>query len=293
MPNSMTGFGRGSATTEGGREVTVEVRSVNHRYCDVRVVAPSELTAKTAEVERAVRARFSRGRFDVQVSLSTAGGHGPRPTIDVGAARRYLEAMRDLARALELDPRVTLEQVAGSPGVIGLAPDDGDAAILEPAVDEALGVALEGLDEMRGTEGASLAMALEGHLERAMELRAAIAERSPLVVEERKRRLRHRTRELLEGGQLNEERLAQEVALMADRMDISEELERLGAHIEHARPLLAIEEASGRKLDFLIQEMNREANTVAAKSADGAIAHVVVDLKAELERMREQAQNLE
>jgi uncharacterized protein (TIGR00255 family) len=181
-----------------------------------------------------------------------------------------------------------------APGVAGAsAPESPPEVEMEEALMGALGRAADHLERMRGTEGRSLADAVLAHLDTAQGWTEAVGARIPEVVRARKQKLEVRLSELLGDTALDPSRLAQEVALLADRMDVSEELERLGAHLEHARELLASPDPVGRKLDFLVQEMNRETNTIASKVTDGGVAHIVVELKTELERTREQVQNLE
>lgn len=292
MPRSMTGFGSASAE-DGERLFTVEMRSVNHRYCDLKLHLPSELQGLAARLEPVVRRRLSRGRIDVNVSLNGGVEASAAPRVDLARARGYRDALRALSDALGLEGEVSLAMVASAPGVIrppeGVQDLDRVAEVLERIVEAAVG----DLEKMRHREGAALAENLRGHLSATRTFVSAIRLEVPRASEARRAKLEERLAALLGDRGLDPSRLAQEVAVLADRSDITEETERLESHIEQFDRLLQEDEPVGRKLDFLVQEMNREANTVGAKCSDARIAHLVVELKAELERLREQVQNLE
>lgn len=283
MASSMTGYGRGRRGP-----VEVELRSVNHRHQDVRVHLPGPTEGFSAEVEAAVRAAFGRGRLEVRVTVESASG----TELDVERARHFVSEARELAAALGLSGEVDLHQVIAAPGVMRRArlPEDG----LRKDLHAALAEAIEACRQMRGREGAALC---EGLLQRVLEAEkwaAAIGRRSPIAIQDRRARIQRRLEEVLGEGEGERARVAQEVALLLDKLDLSEELDRLRAHFDRFRELLADEtQPAGRKLDFLLQEMNREANTAGSKASDTEIAHAVVELKAELERMREQTQNIE
>lgn len=285
---SMTGFGAGGAALADAR-LTVEIRSVNHRYLDVHVHVPAELPELAPHVESLARDRLGRGRFEVGVRVE-AGGLAAM-TLDRARARSVyaeLVALRDeLAPAAD----VPLSLLANVPELfVPAIGHDGDA--LRASATEAFGLARDALDAMRVREGATLRTDLVGRLVTVRRIMTTVVARTPAVVESYRRRLAERAKQLREGLDLDTGRLEQEVALFADRCDVAEELTRLEAHAGHFEELLA-EEVVGRRLDFLLQEMAREVNTVGAKSQDVAIAHAVVELKAEIERMREQVQNVE
>jgi len=291
MPRSMTGFGVARAS-DGPRTYVVEVRSVNHRYCDVRTHLPGDLGALGPEIEARVRKAIRRGRVDVSVAVEVAEGATVEPSVDLARARGYKAAYEKLAKELGLEPRIELAQIASAPGVIrgdqqGAGSDPRESVL--SAVDDGL----RELGRMRETEGATLCAQLSAHLATVAGLVDLVREQLPGVAAERKRRLEDRLTALLEDNKLDPARLAQEVAILADRADVTEELERLDSHVDQFRALLESSDAVGRRLDFLIQEMNREVNTIGSKSSDAQLAYVVVDLKTELERLREQIQNLE
>lgn len=288
----MTGFGTGRAS-DGERVLVVEVRSVNSKSCDVRTRLPRELTALEPRVGAALRHRISRGRLDVSIDLAHAPESTLEPKIDLPLAKGYLRALERLKDELGLSSSITLEMILSAPGVIA-APDA--AADLDrngELVDRALALALEQLDAMRGKEGAALSaelLRIRGEITACLtQIRAEV----PVSIAQRRARLEGRLSELLEGQSVEPLRVAQEIALLVDRSDVTEELARLESHLVQFGELLHSGEPVGRKLDFLLQEMHREANTLGAKSSSARISHLVVELKSALERLREQVQNVE
>lgn len=288
----MTGFGSGRAETPTAT-VTLEIRSVNHRYCDVRVHAPPGLMALMANLEREVRARIRRGRIDVSVVLERANGIEVPVEVDVGRARALAEAYRRLAGALGVEASTPLDWIAAAPNVVMAGDGVPSMQELEPVARRALDVALGELIRMRESEGVALAGELERRLSRVRALVDGIRARAPQAVGDRGQRLRERVNALLDEVAADEGRLAQEIALLADRADVTEEVDRLTSHVAQFRVQLNAPDVVGRRLDFLVQEMNREANTIGSKGQDAPMAHLVVELKTELERIREQVQNLE
>ncbi len=288
----MTGFGSASAHADE-LALSVEIRSVNHRHLDVRTHLPPEIASLSKSLEEIVRKRLSRGRVDLSVQLGARDGGAARPIVDIDAARAYYAACQHIAQVLEIPLTVSAEHVVDAASNLRAPPPPLDLEPIEAALGGAVDSALTALITMREAEGRALAEELAGHIERVRELRGAIADDIDRVVREKKRKLEVRVQELLGDATLDPARVAQEIALLADRMDVTEELERLASHCDQFNGLLSMDSSVGRKLDFLIQEMNREANTIGSKCADAALAHVVVELKAELERMREQAQNVE
>ncbi len=291
MIRSMTGFGAGRGSS-GGEELDVEVRSVNHKYCEVKVRLPRELALLEVDVAKAVRERLARGGVDVTVRRAGAAG-GVAPRVDVALAEAYARAFAEVQARLGLGGAVTLADVVAAEGVIRLdeRPLDLDAA--REALRPALVAGLDALVAMRAREGEALARDLEGRLgvvEGLVERAVALV---PLSVEHHRVRLAERIEELARGIAVDPARIAQEVAVFADRTDVTEEVTRLRSHISQARALLAGAEPAGRKLDFLVQEMHREVNTIGSKSQSAEIAALVVAAKAEIERLREQVQNVE
>jgi len=294
MIRSMTGYGRAEST--GARTIlTVECKSVNHRHLDVSLKLPRVLAAFEADARRLIQASVQRGRVDVSTTVTTAEGTVLNPlTVNVAQAREYADAARRLSEALDLSDGPSLGWVMGQPGVltreeqVALSADEA-----WPLLEKALAGALAMMVERRETEGAALARELTG-------LRAvltghvdAVARRVPAAVERRAARLTERMRAMLDGAELDQARLAAEVAVWADRTDVSEELARLRAHLAQLAALLDGDEPVGRTLDFLIQEINREVNTIGSKADDLEISQAVIAAKATLEKMREQVQNIE
>jgi uncharacterized protein (TIGR00255 family) len=289
---SMTGFGAGRAA-DGDRLFTIEARSVNHRYCDVRVHLPHDLSQLEARLEAEVRKKVDRGRVDVSLEVSYVAGAVARPEVDVAKARGYRDALLLLAKELDLEPEIRLKTIAELPGVIRSGESAIDPERLTQTLLAALAGALTEMIEMRDREGRALDAELRARLSTVVKLVEQIRAEVPRANADKKTRLELRLTELVADRNLEPARLAQEVAILIDRADVTEELTRLGSHISQLESLFATREAIGRKLDFLLQEMNREANTIGSKTMNASISHLVIDLKAELERMREQIQNVE
>ena len=291
MVRSMTGFGRAGAQSAEHR-LAVEIRTVNHRFLDVAVRLPREYGALEDRIRRAVARYIERGRVDVTVRIDRLTSPVRSVHVDTNLAHAYYEALKELRRVLRLPGSIDVDMLLDLPDVLRVeqAEDDLDAlwALLAPALEEALRQVVA----MREAEGAALAQDL-GQRAAQVETRVdAIAARAPEVVEAYHRRLESRLAEWGHGG-LDPQRVAAEVALMAERSDISEECVRLRSHCRQFRDLLTQGGPVGRRLDFLLQEMHREINTIGAKAGDLAIAGWVVEVKAELEKMREQVQNVE
>jgi uncharacterized protein (TIGR00255 family) len=287
----MTGFGAGRGSA-GGEELDLEIRSVNHKYCEVKVRLPRELSALEADAAKAVKERLARGGVDVTVRRSGSAG-AVAPRVDVSLAEAYARAFAEVKARLGLGGAVTLADVVAAEGVIRLEerPLDPDAA--REALRAALAGALDALVAMRVREGEALGRDLAARLDAVEALVDRAAALVPRTVEHHRDRLAERVAELTRGIPLDPARLAQEVALFADRTDVTEEVTRMGSHLAQARALLGGAEPAGRKLDFLVQEMHREVNTIGSKSQSAEIAAIVVSAKAEIERLREQVQNVE
>ncbi len=292
MVHSMTGFGSGRGRA-GDDELSVEVRSVNHKFLDLKCRLPKELSALEPVVQRLVKDKLGRGAVDVSVRRAGKSAAGVAPQVDLPLAQAYVEALRSLARPLNVPADLSLRDVALLPGVLKLDEPPVDLTAVEPALEQALQAALAQLATMRLTEGAALLKDLEARLELVVAGCAAIRARLPEVLTAYRQRLGARVAELLGAGSLDPARVAQEVVLLAERTDVAEELTRLESHVSQFRALLRSGQAVGRKLDFLVQEMHREVNTTGSKSQDAEIALHVVALKTELERVREQVQNVE
>ena len=291
---SMTGFGRAEVS---GQTMTVsaEARSVNHRHLDIAVRLPRALAAFEVDVRRLIQARLERGRVEVSVQQVPApGAPTQRVSVDAALAAEYVARARELGRAVDAAGDVTLAWVLERPGVVSL--EEAEAPSQEaawPLLADALGRALDELVGRRTAEG--LALAAELHSLRA-DLRAlvdVIAARVPAAVARYQERLRERIKALLDGTAVDEGRILTEVAVWAEKTDVQEELTRLHAHLEQLRLVLEKGGAVGRALDFLIQELNREVNTIASKADDLELSQAALGAKGVIEKLREQVQNLE
>jgi uncharacterized protein (TIGR00255 family) len=291
MIRSMTGFGAGRGSS-GGEEIAVEIRSVNHKFCEVKVRLPRELAALEPLVVRTARDRLARGGIDIALRRAGMGGT-MAPRVDAALAEAYARAYAEVQARLGLHDPIRLSDIVAAEGVIRLDERDADLEAARTATDVALTGAIGALVAMRQREGAALATDLEARLSIVESLVARVEVLAPQAVEHHRVRLAERVKELTQGMPLDPARLAQEVALLADRSDVAEEITRLRSHVAQARALLRGEEPAGRKLDFLVQEMHREVNTIGSKSQHADLSGLVVSLKAEVERMREQVQNVE
>jgi uncharacterized protein (TIGR00255 family) len=300
MLRSMTGFGAASAEAEGV-VVRVELRSVNHRHLQVKARLPLDKGHLESDVEARIKQHAERGAVTVSVELQRAGG-ARRVGIDLDVARAWQVELKRAALHLEVEDDVTMAQLLELPGVQASAQVDESSREAEDAlVLDAVSRASAELVRMRTQEGAALRADLELHARGMAELRVRIAERMPEAVRGLQVSLTERVGKLLAGevvpkgarAPVAEADLAREIALIADKMDVSEELARLGSHLAQLSSFLDAKEPVGRKLDFLVQEFLREVNTIGSKCSDAAVAHMVVELKTLIERLREQVQNVE
>jgi uncharacterized protein (TIGR00255 family) len=292
MIKSMTGFGRGEAQ-EGGKEFTVEIKTVNHRYSDISIRMPRPISFLEDKVRDSVNKSLSRGKIDVYISFEDHGEDSKSVLLDESLAKTYIKSVELLRDKYGLKDDITVSLIARFPDIIKVEKADEDADVIWILLKTALDNALQSLVHMRENEGKELKANL---LERLAYIEGVIKEisgRSPEVVREYKQKLENRIKELLEQQTIDENRLAMEVVIFADRCSIDEELVRLGSHIGPFREALHIQQPVGRKLDFLMQEMNREINTIGSKANDLMIGKHVVEVKSELEKVREQIQNIE
>ena len=292
MLRSMTGFGSGSANA-GSESLTVELRSVNHKFLEVKVRLPRELSALEATLQKVVKDRLARGAVDVTVRRASRTALGVVPQVDLALAKEYRRAWAELARGLEIPDTTTLAQIAAQPNVIRLEEAQVNLEDASKAAEAALGLAIEALGKMREKEGAALAADLTARLAQVAQWVDEVKVLAPKAIEHYRARLSERIAELSKGAAVDPQRLAQEVAFFAERTDVAEEMTRLASHLVQFGELLRSSEPSGRKMDFLVQEMHREVNTTGSKSQHADISARVMLLKAELERIREQVQNVE
>ena len=289
---SMTGFGRGEAEA-GGRQWVAEIRCVNHRYLDLKIKLPKGYAGLEEQVRKMVSETLQRGRVDVLLSVTGDFSDLQKIEVNSSLASTYCDALTSLGKSLDLNDNTTLSQLASYPDVLVLKQREEDLAAVWPAMGDALKRAIGTCDTMRSREGEAMAKDLHERLENFAAVVREIGGSIPELLQRRKQNLGERLQKLLDKVQLDPQRLAQEVAILADKTDVTEEIVRLEGHINQFRAFLEADEATGRNIDFLLQEFLREVNTMASKINDADIAHLTVNLKAELEKMREQVQNLE
>jgi len=289
---SMTGFGEGSASA-GGVRVVVEVSSVNRKQLDVNISLPRNLVTLDARVQGLVRQEFSRGRVSGIVRVDAVDGTAGTVKVDAKLATQYVENLRKISKKLKLPDDLGAEALARLPGLLSIEQETFDAGHVSDVLDEAMAKALRGLARMRVAEGKALEKDLRVRLNLLAEQMKTIKGLSVHVVKSYRGKLFQRLREAGLEDLAADERIVKEIAIFADRCDISEELTRLKSHLDQARKLLRSVEPVGRTFDFLCQELFREINTVGSKANEVEITRQVVDFKTELERIREQVQNVE
>ena len=288
---SMTGYGR-CHIEEDGREMTVEVKSVNHRFLDISYRLSRTLSFLDDAVRKGVSARLARGHVDVFVSYANHRQDAKEVRVDTALAVAYKEALAQLSAAVGLDASVPLSDYARLPDVLTVQEKEEDQQAVRELFERALSGALDALIDMREQEGARMRADILEKIGNIAAIREKVADRAPLVVSEYRDKLHQRIAALTE-GEIDEARLITEVAIFADRAAIDEELVRLLSHIAAIRETVELAEPVGRKLDFLVQELNREVNTIGSKASDTMIAQAVVSAKGEIEKLREQVQNVE
>jgi uncharacterized protein (TIGR00255 family) len=292
MLKSMTGFGRAEGDTTLGK-VFVESRSVNHRYCDINMKLPKRLSLFENRMKEMIRSQVSRGRIDVSLRLENSGEEKVQLSVDLDLAKQYYRVLHELKEKLQLKDDITLNLLAGAKDLIMAKEEIGD---IEPYWQEVLRIleqSLKNMDDMKRLEGESLANDLQQRLETITKQFQMIKQQFPSRLETTLTRLHDRLRSLLEGMEVDPSRFQQEIAFLAERTDITEEIVRAESHLAQFRTLLEGNEPVGRKMDFLLQEIHREVNTVSAKVNDAEISQRVVEIKSELEKIREQVQNIE
>ena len=288
----MTGYGRGVETVNG-REFTVEVRSVNNRYLDCSVRLPRLLSFAEDAVKQAVKASVSRGKVDVYISLRTETEEDVVVNLNRGVLEGYLTAMRQMVGEFGVQDDISVSTVSRLPDVFTVEKKEVDEEALLQDLLQVVGKALEGYDAMRTREGAALEEDLRSRGETILTLVSQVEQGNGQTVADYRTRLENKLREVLENTAIDESRILTEAAIFADKVAVDEETVRLRSHLQQMNSMLSGGGAIGRKLDFLLQEMNREANTIGSKCTDVKLARIVVDIKAELEKIREQTQNIE
>ncbi len=291
--SSMTGYGLGEFENQLYR-FKVEIKSVNHRYNDITVKMPRHIGYLEESIKKSIKEKISRGKVDVYINLEYVEDSAIDVKVDIPLAKSYKSALNELVRELGLEDNIRLNNILGMSDVVTTERKDVDEDLITQSLGNALNIALENIIHMRFIEGKELKKDILIKLDNIEENLRIIEDRAPMVVLEYRDKLKDRIKDLLEGNiELDEDRLSNEVAFFADKSSIDEEIVRLKSHIKQFKSILDEEDSIGRKLDFLIQELNREINTIGSKANDIVIAKYVVEVKAELEKIREQVQNIE
>jgi len=294
MIKSMTGFGKAEAAI-GGKKIAVEMKSLNHRYLEISLRLPALLALYEIDIKKKIGEQFSRGRIEVTVRIDDGEDLGSEGQVilNLPRVRHYYALMTQLKKELGLSDEITLSMITGQRDAFIMKEPEADSLLPWTDMDGVLQEAMATLAEMRQREGEVLRVDLRARIGTVKEHLDGISFRAPAVVLEYRKRLTERIKELTNGVMVDEARLSQEIAIMAEKSDITEEIVRLESHMGQFNDLLESGDSIGRKVDFLIQEMNREVNTIGSKSGDADIAKNVIEIKSELARLREQVQNIE
>ena len=291
MIKSMTGYGK-SNMSKNLREYQVEIKSVNHRYLDVSIKMPRSLSYLEEEIKKAISAKVTRGKVDVFITFNNNSLEGRDIKINTEIARMYIKELRDLAESEGIIADIPVTEISKLPDVLTIQNNQDDETIKSELL-EVTNKAIENLVEMRKVEGEKIAQDLLVRIQDIEEKVKKISSLSTGLIEEYVVKLNTRIKELLQDQEIDEARLAQEVVIYADKCSIEEEVTRLNSHIYQFRELLQTNEAVGKKIDFMIQEMNRETNTIGSKANNLEITNEVINMKTQLENIREQVQNIE
>ena len=292
MVKSMTGYGR-AVETVNGREFTVEIRSVNNRYLDCTVKLPRSFSFAEEAVKAAVKTAVSRGKVDVYISVRSETEADVQVTLNKPVLEGYLAAMRQMVSDYGVRDDISVSTLSRMSDIFVVDKPKADEDQLKADLLSVVDKALAAYDAMRVTEGLALENDLRSRAATILELVAQVEEQNPKTVSDYRKRLEEKMREVLENKSIDESRILTEAAIFADKVAVDEETVRLRSHLEQMDEMLRGNGGIGRKLDFLLQEMNREANTTGSKCTDVKVARIVVDIKAELEKIREQTQNIE
>ena len=292
MVKSMTGYGR-AVETVNGREFTVELRSVNNRYLDCSVKLPRSLSFAEEAVKQAVKATISRGKVDVFISVYSDGAADVKVTLNAPMVEGYLAAMKQMVSEYGVQDDISVSLISRMPEVFTIEKPEVDEEQLQNDLMSVVGKALANYDAMRAAEGKALENDLRSRGNTILELVSQVEAGNGQTVIDYRTRLENKLKEVLANTTIDESRILTEAAIFADKVAVDEETVRLRSHLEQMNTMLTGGGAIGRKLDFLLQEMNRESNTIGSKCSDVKLARIVVDIKAELEKIREQTQNIE
>lgn len=288
---SMTGFGRASLESNG-KNYIIEIKTVNNKYSDITVKSPKRLSFMEDKIRKQIANRITRGKVEVSVSFFDFSNKSKNVVLNKEIAKEYIKQLREIADENNLSENISVVEIAKLPDILNSIDSDNDEEIASEAL-QCLNMALDSLIEMRKTEGENIKQDLLVRIERVQKLVDKIAENSKGIVEEYVSKLEKRIKEILKTDVVDENRIAQEAVIYADKTSIEEELTRLNSHIVQFKELVNSDGPVGKKLDFMIQEMNRETNTIGSKAGSGEITKAVIDLKVELEDIREQIQNIE
>ncbi|MCY6372351.1 YicC/YloC family endoribonuclease [Clostridium ganghwense] len=293
MVKSMTGFGRAISEEGTGRSFTIEIKTVNHRYFDLNVRMPRSLVSLENKVRQSIKNKVSRGKVDVFISQNLYGKEDAEINFNEKLSDNYVNCLQKIRDRYDVADNISVSLIARFPEVITLEKKEEDLEAVWQSLSQPLNNAVEALVNMREKEGTKLCEDIICKCRFINELVNEVEKRAPLVVEDYKQRLENRLQELLQNSSIDENRIAAEVAIFADKAAIDEEIVRLNSHIEQLKETLKKEEPIGRKLDFIIQEMNREANTICSKASDLETVNLVINIKNYIEKIREQTQNIE
>ena len=288
---SMTGFGRASLESNG-KNYIIEIKTVNNKYSEITVKSPKRLSFMEDKIRKQIANRITRGKVEVSVSFFDFSNKSKNVVLNKEIAKEYIKQLREIADENNLSENISVVEIAKLPDILNSIDSDNDEEIAGEAL-QCLNMALDSLIEMRKTEGENIKQDLLVRIERVQNLVDKIAENSKGIVEEYVSKLEKRVKEILKTDVVDENRIAQEAVIYADKTSIEEELTRLNSHIVQFKELVNSDGPVGKKLDFMIQEMNRETNTIGSKAGSGEITKAVIDLKVELEDIREQIQNIE
>ncbi len=292
MVRSMTGFGR-SQIDEGGYQISCEIRGVNHRFFDPHIRMPRRYNVLEEKIKEEIKKHIQRGRIEVNINVDKTDDSRRTLKVDKGLAIAYYNYLKELAENLNISKEIRVIDVFRLPEVFSLQDEQEDLELLWKVMQKAVQTSVTGLLDMREKEGRNLVQDILARNDLISSYARELEERAPAVEVEYRNKLQSRILEVLDQEMLDENRLLQEVAIFADKTSITEEIVRLQSHVQHLKDLLAVNDAVGRKCDFLVQEMFREINTISSKSNDLKMSQIVVDVKAEVEKIREQLQNIE
>ena len=293
MIRSMTGFGHGEVSNDKNQKVTVEMKSVNHRYCDISLKLPKKLAMFEANIRNIMKEYASRGKIDIYVSYEDLSETAVSLHYNQAMAEEYMQVFKKMQEDFNIETKITAEALAKYPEVVTIEEVQQDEEVWWELLEAALRQAAEKFVETRTIEGANLKRDLLGKLDQMAADVAFIEERSPQIIAEYRSKLEEKVKEFLEDSTIEENRIAAEVTLYADKIAVDEEIVRLQSHISSMTDVLESDESIGRKLDFMAQEMNREAITILSKSSDVDLADHAIELKTNVEKVREQIQNIE